>query len=139
MFHYDNDSLGYSVNFVRENKVDKIRINGDCRRNGSNLSYLMVDNYHFNQLLEYLQNTGVFTYQPSRNMQDKDSKLRVLFSVSKQSNLSVNAFEIQHDPEIQGDEYQILELMSKALKDNAIDSCVAEFAEKFEKYVTGRE
>ena len=74
----------------------------------------------------------------------KESKVFLLqkvaiFSVSKQSNLSVNAFEIQHDPEIQGDEYQILELMSKALKDNAIDSCVAEFAEKFEKYVTGRE
>lgn len=137
-FYYDNDSNAYVVNFIRENNVDKIRINNDCRKNNLNYTYMLVDKYNYEQFLEYLQNIDIFTYQPNRNMQDEDAKLRVLFSVTKKSSLSVNAFEMQHNPNIQGDEYQILELMSKVLKDNANDACTTRFAEKFENYVKGK-
>lgn len=136
-FYYDNDSAAHVVNFIREKGVDKIFINNDCRKNNMNHSQLLVDKYSYEQFLKYLQNIDVFTYQPNRNMQDKEAKLRVSFTIMKRSSLSVNAFEMLHNPSIKGDEYQILELMSEVLIDNAIDSCSSAFAERFETYVKG--
>ena len=132
-----NDGKSYDISFSRENNIDEIWVNNDCQKGSPNNGTLMADNYEYEQLLEYLQNIDIFTYQPSQNTQNLEANMRVQFSIIRNRTFSMNAFEIQHNPDIQGDEYQILEMISNVLRDNSLDSCSSEFAEKFERYVKG--
>jgi hypothetical protein len=136
MVQYDNNDP-YTIVLRREAQVDEIDFINQCQRNNLNTKNLLADKYEYEQLLEYLDNIDIFSYQPNTNTQDEGAKLRIQFSIIRNRTFSMNAFVIEHNPDIQGEEYQILEMISNILRDNSTDNCISDLAEKFETYVKG--
>jgi hypothetical protein len=137
-FRYEGET-GVTIAFERKDKVDYLSISGEksCRRNNVTYEMPIADRYVYDQLLEYLQNINIASYQPSASSLDAAAKLSVQAFISISRTWVMNAFVFQYHPNNVGDEKQILEFVVDVLKDNATDDCSRDLAETLSGYVNG--
>lgn len=137
IFQYEDEAV-FIVTFSREDKFDNFKIqNSECKTNGINYERPIVDRYVYEQLLTFLQDINITSFQPITNDQDEDAKLRVQGSISIPRTWTLNAFVFRHNPDNIGNESQILEYMVDILKDNTSDDCSKELTEQLSTYING--
>ncbi|MFK7946199.1 MAG: hypothetical protein AB8G11_01325 [Saprospiraceae bacterium] len=138
-FQYQDEAV-FTVTFAREDNLDNIRItHSECQRNELIYDRQIADRYVYDQLLDFLQNINITSFQPTQNEQDLNAKLRVQGSINIQRTWTVNAFVFLYNPNNIGDENQILKYIVDVLKDNSNDNCSKKMTEQLEKYVEGTE
>lgn len=138
-FQYQNQEA-FTVIFSREDNLDNIElINTACKTNGINYERPIADRYVYEQMLDFLQDINITSFQPTQNREDANAKLQVQGSINIQRTWTMNAFVFRHNPNNIGDENQILEYVVDVLIDNASDDCSRKLAEQLDSYVKGTE
>jgi hypothetical protein len=107
----------------------------ECEARG-NLNIPIVDEYTYEQLLDYLDNIDVKTYQPQNNSHDSNAELQIQFIYfSHAASRKANSFYWNYNPNNIGDENMILEYLLEVMDVNTSKLCDRDFYEKVKSYI----
>jgi hypothetical protein len=135
IFQHQNKE-SFSISFNRENNVDYILVNHeDCQQRQLQYKRPIADNYAYNQMLDYLQDIDITSFQPIQNTQNIEATFQVQAMINIQRTWTVNAFVFPYNPNNLGDEKQILIFIAEVLSDNDNDDCSKALSEKLNAYL----